>query len=57
LTEESCPVTLEEALLLGFGKNRDTLTAAVESRFGRRLPDGFFETMRARAGGNGHGLN
>ena len=48
LTEADCPVTVDEALLLGFGKNRDTLTAAVEARFGRSLPPDFFETMRAR---------
>jgi HAD superfamily hydrolase (TIGR01509 family) len=40
--------TADEALLLGFGKNRDTLTAAVETRYGRGLPDSFFETMRAQ---------
>jgi HAD superfamily hydrolase (TIGR01509 family) len=48
LTEAACPASAEEALILGFGRNRDTLTAAVEARFGRRLPDGFFEAMRAR---------
>jgi HAD superfamily hydrolase (TIGR01509 family) len=48
LTEADCPVTVDEALLLGFGKHRDTLTAAVEERYGRTLPDGFFEAMRAR---------
>ena len=48
LTAADFSVTAEEALLLGFGKNRDTLTATVESRFGRSLPDGFFEAMRAR---------
>ncbi|MFZ3234041.1 MAG: HAD-IA family hydrolase [Stellaceae bacterium] len=48
LTEAAFPATAAEALLLGFGKNRDTLTAAVESRFGRVLPDGFFEAMRER---------
>jgi HAD superfamily hydrolase (TIGR01509 family) len=41
------PATAEEALLLGFGKNRDTLTAAVESRFRRTLPEGFFDVLRA----------
>jgi HAD superfamily hydrolase (TIGR01509 family) len=49
LTAAEFPATAEEALLLGFGKNRDTLTVAVETRFGRVLPDGFFETMRARS--------
>jgi HAD superfamily hydrolase (TIGR01509 family) len=48
LTEAACPASAEEALALGFGRNRDTLTAAVEARFGRALPDGFFEAMRAR---------
>lgn len=48
LTEAAFPATAAEALLLGFGKNRDTLSAAVESRFGRALPDRFFEAMRER---------
>lgn len=48
LSEADCPATAAEALLLGFGKNRDTLTAAVEARYGRALPSGFFETMRER---------
>ncbi|MGH7046687.1 MAG: HAD family hydrolase [Stellaceae bacterium] len=48
LTAAELPTTEDEALLLGFGRNRDTLTAAVETRFGRTLPDGFFEAMRAR---------
>jgi len=48
LTAVDCPTTAQEALVLGFGRNRDTLTAAVEIRFGRGLPDGFFETMRAQ---------
>jgi len=48
LTAAALPTTADEALLLGFGRNRATLTAAVETRFGRTLPDGFFETMRAR---------
>ncbi|MGH7064216.1 MAG: HAD family hydrolase [Stellaceae bacterium] len=48
LTEAACPASADEALILGFGRNRDTLTAAVEARFGRSLPDGFFEAMRAR---------
>jgi HAD superfamily hydrolase (TIGR01509 family) len=42
------PTTIDEALALGFGKNRATLSAAVESRFGHPLADEFFETMRAR---------
>ena len=40
------PITMEEAMVLGFGKNRITLTAEVEARFGRTLPDRFFETFR-----------
>ncbi|MBV8121515.1 MAG: HAD-IA family hydrolase [Alphaproteobacteria bacterium] len=48
LNEADFPATAAEALLLGFGKNRDTLAAAVERRYGRSLPDGFFEAMRAR---------
>jgi HAD superfamily hydrolase (TIGR01509 family) len=48
LTEADCPATAEEALLLGFGKNRDTLSAAVEARYGRPLSDSFFDAMRAR---------
>jgi HAD superfamily hydrolase (TIGR01509 family) len=48
LSAASCPATAAEALALGFGKNRQTLTAAVEARFGRTLSDSFFETMRAR---------
>jgi HAD superfamily hydrolase (TIGR01509 family) len=42
------PTTIAEAMVLGFGKNRLTLTAAIEARFGRSLPEGFFEAMRAR---------
>jgi HAD superfamily hydrolase (TIGR01509 family) len=42
------PTTIDEAMALGFGKDRLTLTAEVKTRFGRTLPDGFFETMRAR---------
>src|SRR5215475_10302312 len=48
LSEAHFPATAEEALLLGFGKNRDTLTAAIESRYGRSPPEGFFEAMRER---------
>jgi beta-phosphoglucomutase-like phosphatase (HAD superfamily) len=48
LVEADFPATTDEALALGFGKNRATLCAAVESRFGRPLSDEFFETMRAR---------
>jgi HAD superfamily hydrolase (TIGR01509 family) len=42
------PATPDEALLLCFGKNRLTLTAAIETRFGRSLPGGFWEAMRSR---------
>jgi HAD superfamily hydrolase (TIGR01509 family) len=48
LSEANFPATTAEALLLGFGKNRDTLAAAVEARYRRSLPDGFFEMMRDR---------
>jgi HAD superfamily hydrolase (TIGR01509 family) len=48
LVEADLPATTEEALALGFGKNRVTLSAAVEARFGRPLSDEFFEAMRAR---------
>jgi HAD superfamily hydrolase (TIGR01509 family) len=41
-------ISIAEAMMLGIGKNRLTLTAEVESRFGRSLPEHFFETMRAR---------
>ena len=41
-------ISIAEAMMLGIGKNRLTLTAEVESRFGRSLPERFFETMRAR---------
>jgi len=43
------PTTVDEAITLGFGKNRATLSAAVEARFGRALPDTFFETFAARS--------
>ena len=39
------PTTIDEAIALGFGKNRATLSAAVASQFGRPLPDTFFETF------------
>ena len=48
LSAADFPATAAEALVLGFGHNRDTLSAAVAARFGRALPDGFFEAMRAR---------
>lgn len=40
------PITRHEAMTLGLGKNHVTLAAEVEARFGRPLPDGFFEMMR-----------
>ena len=44
-----CPTTLNEAIALGFGKNRATLSVAVVTRFGRALPDTFFETFAVRS--------
>jgi HAD superfamily hydrolase (TIGR01509 family) len=41
------PATADDALRLGHGKNRDSLTAAIESRFGRVLPANFFDVLRA----------
>jgi HAD superfamily hydrolase (TIGR01509 family) len=49
LTEAGFAASDEEALDLGFGRNRDTLSEAVAERFGRNLPEDFFETMRPRA--------
>jgi HAD superfamily hydrolase (TIGR01509 family) len=43
------PTTIEEAVTLGFGKNRATLAAAVEARFGHPLPDTFFAMFAARS--------
>jgi len=43
------PTTIDEAIALGFGKNRTTLSAAVEARLGRALPDSFFEMFAARS--------
>ena len=43
------PATLDEAIALGFGRNRVTLAAAVETRYGRALPEVFFETFAARS--------
>jgi len=48
LTAAGFPATAEEALWLGFGRNRDSLTTAVESRFRRALPDDFFDGLRAQ---------
>lgn len=49
LTAADFPATAEEALILGVGKNRDSLTAAVEARYRQALPDGFFDAMRAQS--------
>src|SRR5262249_12037354 len=49
LAEAGFMASDEEALDLGFGRNRDTLSEAVVERFGRSLPEDFFETMRPRA--------
>ena len=43
------PTTIDEAITLGFGKNRATLSAAVAARFGRALPETFFGTFAARS--------
>ena len=43
------PTTIDEAIKLGFGKNRVTLSAAVSARFGQALPDTFFEAFAARS--------
>ena len=43
------PATVEEAVILGFGTSRAALSAAVATRFGRPLPDTFFETFAARS--------
>jgi HAD superfamily hydrolase (TIGR01509 family) len=43
------PTTIDEAIALGFGKNRATLSAAVAAQFGQALPEAFFETLAARS--------
>jgi HAD superfamily hydrolase (TIGR01509 family) len=43
------PATLDEAIALGFGRNRLTLAAAIEARYGRGLPEVFFDTFAARS--------
>jgi HAD superfamily hydrolase (TIGR01509 family) len=45
LTAVDFPTTVDEAIILGFGKNRAALSAAVAAQFGRALPDTFFETF------------
>jgi len=47
LTAVDFPTTIDEAITLGFGKDRTTLSAAVAARFGRALPDAFFDTFAA----------
>jgi HAD superfamily hydrolase (TIGR01509 family) len=47
LIDAAFPMTMDEAMVLGFGKNRVTLAAEIEARFGRALPDTFFDTFRA----------
>ena len=49
LTAIDFPTTIDEAIALGFGKNRATLSAAVATQFGRALPDTFFETFAVRS--------
>jgi HAD superfamily hydrolase (TIGR01509 family) len=49
LIAQDCPTTIEEAITLGFGRNRATLSDAVATRFGRALPDAFFEALAARS--------
>jgi HAD superfamily hydrolase (TIGR01509 family) len=44
------PASVEEAFEFGFGNDREGLSAAVSSRFGRTLPDGFFDDLRACTG-------
>jgi HAD superfamily hydrolase (TIGR01509 family) len=48
LSAAGFPATADEALGLGFGKNRESLTTAVESQFRRALPENFFDVLRAR---------
>jgi HAD superfamily hydrolase (TIGR01509 family) len=51
LSAAGFPATADEALELSFGKNRESLTAAVERRFCRALPENFFDVLRARTAG------
>ena len=41
------PATLDDAIALGFGRNRVTLAAAIATRYGRALPEAFFDTFAA----------
>jgi HAD superfamily hydrolase (TIGR01509 family) len=49
LTAINFPTTVDEAVTLGFGKNRAALSAAVADQFGRGLPEAFFETFATRS--------
>jgi HAD superfamily hydrolase (TIGR01509 family) len=48
LAEAGFVMSVEEAMAFGVGKSAVTLSAAVEQVFGRPLPAGFIEGMRAR---------
>jgi HAD superfamily hydrolase (TIGR01509 family) len=48
LNEAGIMLTVEDAMVFGVGKSAMTLGAAVEQEFGRPLPTGFIEDMRAR---------
>jgi HAD superfamily hydrolase (TIGR01509 family) len=48
LGEAGIALTVDEAMRFGVGKSAVTLAAAVEKEFGRALPAGFTEGMRAR---------
>ena len=48
LSTAGFPATADDALRFGLGKNRESLTAAIESRFGRVLPGNFFDVLRVR---------
>jgi HAD superfamily hydrolase (TIGR01509 family) len=43
------PATLDQAIALGFGRNRITLAEAIATRYGRALPEAFFDTFAARS--------
>ena len=48
LGEAGIALTVDEAMRFGVGKSAVTLALAVEQGFGRALPAGFIEDMRAR---------
>lgn len=48
LGEAGIALGVEAAMAFGIGKSSATLAAAVEREFGRSLPSGFIEGMRAR---------